>query len=91
MLGPVRLQLGGPPDAGDRGLTQAHFFRHPAGPPVRGVYDFDCRVMIDTCSTSASVTFRGAAGRGSSTSPFRRFFRNRRRHFPTLGLVTSRA
>src|SRR5918996_3273564 len=37
-----------------------------------------------TCSTCASVTRRGAPGRGSSTSPSSRFWTKRCRHRPTV-------
>ena len=41
-------------------------------------------VWITTCSTCASLTVRGAPGRGSSYNASKRPFRNRARHLPTM-------
>jgi len=46
------------------------------------------RVRVSTASTSASVTVRGAPGRGSSSNPSRRWVRKRVRHLPTVWWVT---
>src|SRR3989475_3678411 len=45
-------------------------------------------VSRTTCSTCSSVIFRGAPGRGSSSSPATRFATNRRRQRPTVWRVT---
>ena len=50
----------------------------------------DSRVLVRTCSTSASETLRGAPGRGSSVSPSRRCSRKRERHLPTVTRVAWR-
>ena len=42
------------------------------------------RVRVTIRSTAASVTVRGAPGRGSSSSPSRRWVIKRWRHFPTV-------
>jgi hypothetical protein len=41
-------------------------------------------VSVITCSTCASVSRRGVPGRGSSTSPSKRFSTKRRRQRPTV-------
>ena len=46
------------------------------------------KVSVTTRSTAASVTVRGAPGRGSSSNPSRRFATKRLRHLPTVCLVT---
>src|SRR5439155_8498460 len=51
----------------------------------RGVFS---SVSRTTCSTCSSVIFRGAPGRGSSSSPATRFATNRRRQRPTVWRVT---
>src|SRR2546430_7247389 len=45
-------------------------------------------VSVTTSSTCASLTVRGAPGRGSSSSPSSRLARNRLRHFPTVCFVS---
>src|ERR1044071_1352478 len=50
----------------------------------RGV---DSSVSVITRSTFASLTVRGAPGRGTASSPSRRLVTNRLRHFPTHCLV----
>jgi hypothetical protein len=49
------------------------------------------RVLAITSSTCASVTVRGAPGRGSSCSPSSRAARNRARHLVTVGRDTPSA
>jgi hypothetical protein len=49
-----------------------------------------CSVLTITRSTSASLTVRGAPGRGSSHRPSRRNSTNRRRHLPTVFSCTPR-
>ena len=46
------------------------------------------RVLVTTRSTSASVTVRGAPGRGSSTRPSSRLVTNRFRQVPTVAAQT---
>src|SRR5262245_960814 len=46
------------------------------------------KVNVTTRATAASVTVRGAPGRGSSSNPSSRRVTKRRRHFPTVGWVT---
>ena len=46
------------------------------------------KVNVTTRSTAASVTVRGAPGRGSSSNPSSRFATKRLRHLPTVCLVT---
>jgi hypothetical protein len=45
-------------------------------------------VLVITRSTWVSVIVRGAPGRGSSTSPSRRWGANRPRHLPTVAACT---
>src|SRR2546425_5088359 len=83
-VGPQRERA---PDPTHRRLAQ------PA-PPSHGA--FQCvaargvlsSVSRTTCSTCESVIFRGAPGRGSSSSPATRFATNRRRQRPTVWRVT---
>src|SRR6266571_530527 len=52
---------------------------------------FVSSVRVSTASTVASVTVRGAPGRGSSSKPSSRFARKRVRHFPMVCLVRRRS
>jgi hypothetical protein len=45
-------------------------------------------VATTTCSTTLSVSFRGAPGRGSSDRPSNRLATNRDRHLPTMSRET---
>jgi hypothetical protein len=42
------------------------------------------KVVVNTLSTSASLTRRGVPGRGSSSKPSKPLLKNRDRHFPTV-------
>src|SRR5581483_9410513 len=52
---------------------------------------FVSSVRLSTASTAASVTVRGAPGRGSSSNPSRRLVTKRVRHLPTVCFVSRRS